>query len=250
MNSCIAAWSMAMDRYSIYTEMKQHWSYVVCYSHSPVLFAIVSVTQLATLSVRSNILVTHPRAVAADPLSPVSTGPLSPSLTASLVSPISAIAQWTPTQGLPKHVVKLVKWLQTVRKTLLSFLPTTCRSSKRMISFASLICEGCGLWDKQTIGKPKPGQYCMMKWAKIHTCHVKLPSGLQETSYWAKNVYIYIYICPRSNFIASKLQKVSGGAVAFCAGTTNLTASNLMATSLCPLATLSVTSIIPATRVS
>ena len=44
MNSCIAAWSMAMGRYNIYTEMKQHWSYVVCYSHSPVLFAIVLIT--------------------------------------------------------------------------------------------------------------------------------------------------------------------------------------------------------------
>ena len=72
-------------------------------------------------------------------------------------------------QARPNYLLlKLAKWLRTVRKTLPSFLPTTCHSSKRTVSFARLICEGCGLRDKRTIGKPKPGQYCTMQWAESH----------------------------------------------------------------------------------
>ena len=42
----------------------------------------------------------------------------------------------------PKHA----RWLQTVRKNLLRiFFTTNFRYSKRTISLASLICEGCGL---------------------------------------------------------------------------------------------------------
>ena len=86
------------------------------------------------------------RAVAAGPVSPVSTGPLFPSLVACLALPISAIAWRTPTNA-PKHIgtmLKCARWLRTVQPNCSASLPTTFCSYKRMISLASFTCEGCG----------------------------------------------------------------------------------------------------------
>ena len=80
------------------------------------------------------------RAVAAGPVSPVSTGPLFPSLVDCPVlggRPCNA----------PKHLgtmLKLARWLRTVQQNCSASLPTTFRSYRRTISLASFTCEGCG----------------------------------------------------------------------------------------------------------
>ena len=109
------------------------------------------------------------RVVAASPVSPVSTKPLFPSLVVCLVSTIS-IAQQTPTQGPQAR-----RWhVET--------------SSKR--------CEGCGLQDKQTIGKLKPVLYDAMgrkpRYSYMWNCHLTYEK-------WPKNGL-------RSNSIASQFQ--------------------------------------------
>ena len=77
------------------------------------------------------------RAIATNLVSPVSTGPLFPSLMACLVSPISAIAQWMPMARTQRDLLS-TRWLQTVWKNLfrvfqqLSILP-----SKRLVLQAS-----------------------------------------------------------------------------------------------------------------
>ena len=74
--------------------------------------------------------------MAAGPVSPVSTGPLFPSL----------VAGGRP-RNAPKHIgtmLKLARWLRTVQQNCSASLPTTLRSYKRTISLASFTCEGCG----------------------------------------------------------------------------------------------------------
>ena len=55
--------------------------------------------------------------IAAGPVSPVSTGPLSPSLVACLALPISAIVLGGRSRNALKHIgtmLKLARWLRTV----------------------------------------------------------------------------------------------------------------------------------------
>ena len=93
---------------------------------------------------------------------------------------------------------------------------------------ASLICKGCGLWGKWIVGKPKPVLYDA-KSVAIHSC---------ETVVWSPRSILLDQL--RSNLIASKLQKKTLGgawsqktlAAAFYTHTTNLTTSNLIATTL------------------
>ena len=119
------------------------------------------------------------RAVAAGPVSPVSTGPLFPSPVACLALPISAIVWRTPTQRPEAHryQLKLARWLRTVQQNCSASLPTTFRFYKRMISLASFTCEGCGFrpiskLDRKThiIGVRRNGQ---------NGIHVKLSSSLR-----------------------------------------------------------------------
>ena len=168
----------------------------------------------------------HIRAVAAGPVCPVSTRP-------PLLRAHSCLAWYVRTRP-PKHtgdLLKLARW-QTVRKTL--FQQLAVLPGERLVSQAlSAKDVACKTVSERSESRNHADQYCTMQWAErvdIHTC--KISSSLQETSYWAKN-------SPRSNLIASGfppkfLGSIPPGplAVAFCAGTTNLTASILMATAL------------------
>ena len=67
------------------------------------------------------------RAVAAGPVSPVSTGPLFPSLVAYLVSQIIAPLLGGRPHNVPKHIgtmLKLAKWLRTMRQNCSMSLPS------------------------------------------------------------------------------------------------------------------------------
>ena len=90
------------------------------------------------------------RAVAAgpvSPVSPVSTGPLFTSLVA-----LAWRYQLAPLLGgrprnAPKHIgtmLRLTRWLRTVRQNCSTCLPTTFRCYKQTISLANFACEGCG----------------------------------------------------------------------------------------------------------
>ena len=64
----------------------------------------------------------------------------------------------------PNHTGDMSKrgrWLRTVQKKLFRLsLPTTFHSSKRTISLARLVCEGCGLRSKRERLKPMlPAQW-------------------------------------------------------------------------------------------
>ena len=84
--------------------------------------------------VHSAIIIVWYRAVAAGPVSPVSTGPLFPSPMACLALPNRANARQTP-MALTQHgdcMLKLnTRWLRTVRRPSLSVLPSDL--------------QGCGL---------------------------------------------------------------------------------------------------------
>ena len=127
------------------------------------------------------VRVDNDRAIAASLVSPVSTGPLLSSPVACLASPISANPWWTPTQG-PNHtgaMLKLVRWLRTVRKFL------RVRSSKRMI-IVSQASPAKGVACKISERLESQNQCCMTQWAErvdIHTCET-LSSGLPEALYW------------------------------------------------------------------
>ena len=104
------------------------------------------------------------RVVAAGPVSPVSTGPLFPSLVACLTLPISAIAWRTPTQRPEAHRYHVETCgmaansaTELFRESFDNFL------FLRLVSQAS--CEGCGFWpisklDRKpdTIGVRRNGQ--------------------------------------------------------------------------------------------
>ena len=94
------------------------------------------------------------RAVAAGLVSSISTGPLFPSLVAYLVLPIIAPLLGGHPHNTPKHIgtmLKLAKWLQTMRQNCFASLPSNnfpflgedtklalCRICKQSVS-----CGGC-----------------------------------------------------------------------------------------------------------
>ena len=97
------------------------------------------------------------------------------------------IQSWAP-PSTQWHVK--TRWRWTVRKNSSKSSFQQLCSSKWAISLASLICEGCGLQNKRTIGKVKTSAVydciTMTQWAEkvdIHTWE-SLLSDLQETSYW------------------------------------------------------------------
>ena len=92
----------------------------------------------------------------------------------------------------------------SAEKLLRAFLSTTSPSSKRTISLANLICERCGLRNKQTIRKPKPVLYDAMG-RKVVFTHMKLCCLASEKH------RIGPKIVSEANLIASKFPKISGG---------------------------------------
>ena len=181
------------------------------------------------------------RAVAAGSVSPVSTGPLFPSLVACLTLSISAIAWRTLTQRPEAHrytMLKLAGW-RTVQHCSAS-LSTSFRSYHRRRnqggtggacppSFQSVPCMFCPpnqkvfptplltislasflrrVWlsadtDKQA-GSESRHHWCTTQWAEWYLCKT-LSFGLREASYWPKSGL-------RSNLIAPKFQNFPGGA--------------------------------------
>ena len=98
----------------------------------------------------------------------------------------------------------------------------------------SLICEGCGFTVRLANNRKAETSASYMaqraERADLHACKT-LSSGLREASFWPNNGL-------RSNLIASKFQKFSGGHapkppyLRAYARTTNLTTPNLMTMAL------------------
>ena len=136
---------------------------------------------------------THSRAVAASPVSPVSTGPLFPSPVACLASPISAIARWWHV-GTCEMAANSAKVLFRVFQQLI-LLP-----SERLVSQAS---SAKGVACEISERSESRNQCCTTQWAERVNIHTLL-CGFREASYWPKNSL-------RSNVITSKFPKLSGG---------------------------------------
>ena len=147
------------------------------------------------------------RAVATGPVSPVSTGPLFPSPMACLASPNRANAQRTPMARTQRgDMLKNYKrWLRTVWKNFFGvFQQLSILPSERLVSQA-LSAKGVACENSE---RSESRNQCYMaqraERVDIYACKT-LSSGLRETSFWSKNGL-------RSNLIASKFQKFSGGA--------------------------------------
>ena len=140
------------------------------------------------------------RAVATGPVSQVSTGPLFPSPMACLASPNRANARQTPMARTQRGdmLQHNTRWLRTVRKT---------ESSNNFPFFQPNDLRRVWLVRLANDRKAETMQCYMAQRAErvdVHACK-SLSSGLREASFWPKNGL-------RSNFIASKFQKFSGGA--------------------------------------
>ena len=136
------------------------------------------------------------RAVAAGPVSLVSTRPLLPSLVACLALPISDIAWRTPTQR-PKVHRYHAETCEMAANSATELFRKSSNNYNQTISLVSFTSEECGFWPiteqdwkADTIGVRCNGQN------GIHVKLCRLASKL-EALYWPK-------IGPRSNLIAPK----------------------------------------------
>ena len=112
---------------------------------------------------------------------PVLTGPLSSSpVVAWRCHSADANTRRLSTQVTCRNVSNDCK--QCEKKLFRVFLRTTFHSSKRTTSLTSLVCEGCGLKSKRTIGS----QCCLHNGQKGHTCKTQLLLfGLRKvSSFW------------------------------------------------------------------
>ena len=108
----------------------------------------------------------YSRAISTSSINSVSTIPLLPSLVACLVSPISAVARLTPTQGLQS--VQVMCW--SLRDGCEPYEKLSFRVFffQQLTVLPSEALSGKGVvWEiSKQLESQKPGQCCMMQWAE------------------------------------------------------------------------------------
>ena len=103
------------------SQLEQHWTWGAPPIKTKILGSIEIVPE------QNRMLLCLCRAVATGLVSPVSTGPLFPSLVAYLVLPIIAQLLGGRLRNAPKHIgtmLKLAKWLRTMRQNCSASLPS------------------------------------------------------------------------------------------------------------------------------
>ena len=115
------------------------------------------------------------RAVATGLVSPVSTGPLFPSLVAYLVLPIIAPLLGGCPRNAPKHIgtmLKVVKWLRTMRQNCSASLPSNnFPFLQGNASLASCTCKGCGFRPISKLERKADTTGVRRKlWEEWHSC--------------------------------------------------------------------------------
>ena len=117
-------------KFSVWPQASRHTHARAQCSHTSVELAQARPKNIRSIEIvpeQNRMLLYLCRAVATGLVSPVSTGPLFPSLVAYLVLPIIAPLLGGRPRNAPKHIgtmLKVVKWLRTMRQNCSASLPS------------------------------------------------------------------------------------------------------------------------------